>query len=248
MAATVVLVPERLSVAPGTEGRVTVRVRNSGTVVDEFTLTVVGDAAGWSTVEPASLNLFPGAQGEAQLIVRPPRTSTVPAGPTPIAVMVRSREDPSFSTVEEGVVDVGAFNELGATLVPQTAESSGTARARVRLLNAGNVPVGVRLGVEDPNEALAASINPNTMQLAPGQGADAGIQLRPRNRFLRGPARPHSYSVVADYGEAQPLRAGGTLVQKPVIGAGWVKVAGLLAALAIGAVILKATTGGSSKP
>ena len=239
MGASVVLTPERVGVTPGSTATASVRVRNDGNLVDVFTVDVVGETSGWTTVEPASLNLYPGAQGTVEVRFQPPRSTAVAAGAKPFGVRVRSQEDPGFSVVEEGLVDVAPFTELGATLVPQTVETSGSAKARVRLANGGNVPAAVTLRVEDPDEALAASVTPATVALAPGQEATAQVSLRARDTFLRGPTRSRPYSVVVDHSGSEPIRVTGTLVQKPVISAGWVKLAtGLLALGVVAALFL----------
>ena len=102
------------------------QVRNDGSVVDVFAVDVVGEAAGWASVDPPSVNLYPGAQGTAEVRFMPPRSTAVTAGSKVFGVRVRSQEDPGFSVVEEGVVDVEPFTELGATVVPPTVESSGS--------------------------------------------------------------------------------------------------------------------------
>ena len=241
MGASVVLSPESVTVTPGSTASATVRIRNEGSVVDVFAVDVVGPTSGWATVEPPSVNLFPGAQGTAEVRFMPPRSTAVTAGSKPFGVRVRSQEDPGFSVVEEGVVDVEPFSELGATLVPQTVETSGSAKSRVRLVNAGNAPTGLSLRVEDPDEALTATVSPASMQLVPGQEATSQVSLRPKERFLRGPTRSRPYTVVVDSGAPEPLRANGTLVQKPVIAAGWVKAAAAVLAVGIAAAIFLVT-------
>ena len=63
MPASVELVNPALSVGPGTSVTATLRIRNTGRIVDEFTLQPVGEFAPWMTVETASLPLFPDASG-----------------------------------------------------------------------------------------------------------------------------------------------------------------------------------------
>ncbi len=79
MGASAVLSPRAVSVQPGTEAVCTVTVRNTGTVVDEFRLSVLGDTAGWAQVEPYVLSLLPGAEGTAEIRFRPPRSSEIGA-------------------------------------------------------------------------------------------------------------------------------------------------------------------------
>ena len=105
MAATATLASKAVTVTPGGEAVTEVRVRNSGTVVDQFTIEVLGDASAWAIVEPAVVPLFPGAEAVARIKFKPPKSSSVPARAIPFAVRVKSREDARASLVEEGVVD-----------------------------------------------------------------------------------------------------------------------------------------------
>ena len=50
MGASVTLVTPAVAVEPGQTISIDIRVRNTGTVVDEFVLDVLGDAAGWAVV------------------------------------------------------------------------------------------------------------------------------------------------------------------------------------------------------
>src|ERR1700724_566520 len=109
------------TVTPGGEAVSEVRIRNSGTVVDQFTLEVLGDASAWAIVEPAVVPLFPGAEAVARIKFKPPKSSSVLAKAIPFAVRVKSREDSRASLVEEGVVEVGPFNDTFAQLIPRTA-------------------------------------------------------------------------------------------------------------------------------
>ena len=124
MGASVTLVTPALAVDPGQEVTAEVRVRNTGSVVDEFTLDVLGDAAGWAATEPPVVSLFPGVEGTAKLVLRPPRLASTTAGVVPYALRARSREDPAGSAVEEGTITVGAFSEPFAELAPRTSRGS----------------------------------------------------------------------------------------------------------------------------
>src|ERR1700686_2728380 len=134
------LASKGLPVLPGGEAVTEVRIRNSGTVVDQFTLEVLGDASAWAIVEPAVVPLFPGAEAVARVRFKPPKSSSVLAKAIPFAVRVKSREDARASLVEEGVVEVGPFNDTSAELIPRTAKGSSHARAQLALENRGNVP------------------------------------------------------------------------------------------------------------
>src|SRR2546421_6648073 len=188
MAATATLASKGVTVTPGGEAVTEVRIRNSGTVVDQFTLEVLGDASAWSMVEPAVIPLFPGAETVARIKFKPPKSSSVPARAIPFAVRVKSREDARASLVEEGVVEVGPFNDTSAELIPRTAKGSSRARAQLALDNRGNVRINARLTAADPDRKLNFTITPPALTPEPGTARFANVPVHPRQRFLTGPA------------------------------------------------------------
>src|SRR5262249_41664671 len=118
MGATTSLASRQLSVTPGGSVDATVQVRNNGTLVDQFSVDVVGDAREWTEVEPRIINLMPGQDGQIRVKFAPPRNSSVPAGFVPFGVRVLSREEPHGSVVEEGAVQVEPFTDLQVELAP----------------------------------------------------------------------------------------------------------------------------------
>src|SRR5512143_1988091 len=94
--------PAVLQVEAGAEVSLVVRVRNRGTIVDQFDIKVVGPTSSWVTVDPPSLRLFPDKEGEARITFRPARAPDPAADTYPFGVAVRAASDTSASTVEEG--------------------------------------------------------------------------------------------------------------------------------------------------
>src|SRR5439155_339182 len=82
----------------------------------------------------------------------------------PFAIRVKSHEDARASLVEEGVVEVGPFNDTFAELIPRTARGSSRARAQLAVDNRGNVRVNARLTAADPDRKLNFTITPPAMQ------------------------------------------------------------------------------------
>ena len=195
MAATATLASKGVTVTPGGEAVTEVRIRNSGTVVDQFTLEVLGDASAWAIVEPAVVPLFPGAEAVARVRFKPPKSSSVLAKAIPFAVRVKSREDARASLVEEGVVEVGPFNDTAAELIPRTAKGSSHARAQLALDNRGNVRINARLTAADPDRKLNFTITPPALTAEPGMVSFASIRINPRTRFLTGPPKLAPYKV-----------------------------------------------------
>jgi hypothetical protein len=217
MAATATLASKAVTVTPGGEATCEVRVRNSGTVVDQFTLEVLGDASAWSIVEPAVIPLFPGAEAVARVKFKPPKSPSVLAKAIPFAVRVRSREDARASLVEEGVVEVGPFNDTFAELIPRTAKGSTRARAQLALDNRGNVRINARLTAADPDRKLNFVITPTALTAEPGTASFAAIRLSPRQRFLTGPPKLSPYKVHVHQDGLPTITVDGSMQQEALI-------------------------------
>jgi hypothetical protein len=216
--AGVVLVPAVVSVVPGGEGSCTVRVRNTGQVVDSYTITVLGAPAAWSTPMPAVLSLFPGAEGEAVVSFRPPRSPELTAGPLDFAVRVVPTEDADGSVVEEGTLTVDAFHDLSARITPRTSETKRAARHTVTVDNRGNAPLTVELAATDPDDQLAFGIQPPTLTIPPGQTGTANIKAAAPRGFARGPDRHRPFQAAVtptgNAGSQPPTLLDATLVQR----------------------------------
>jgi len=238
MAATAALASKAVTVTPGGEAVTEVRVRNSGTVVDQFTLEVLGDASAWAIVEPAVVPLFPGAEAVARIKFKPPKSSSVPARAVPFAIRVKSHEDARASLVEEGVVEVGPFNDTFAELIPRTARGSSRARAQLAVDNRGNVRVNARLTAADPDRKLNFTITPPAITAEAGTAGFATIRLSPRQRFLTGPPQINPYKVLVHQDGLPTITVDGSMQQEGLIPRWLVPALIGLAALVLIAVVL----------
>src|SRR5438874_1254564 len=137
MPAVLTLVTPVVSAAPGGAGAAEVRIRNIGTVVDQFVINLLGEASAWATVDPPFVSLFPGAEETVTVNFRPPRSSSVIAGGIPFGVRVSSKEDPDFSAVEEGSVQISGFAAVTAKLVPRTSQGRSGGEHRLEVTNTG---------------------------------------------------------------------------------------------------------------
>jgi len=204
-----------LSVAPGAEAAVSIRVRNMGTVVDQFSLDVLGDAQSWAEVQPPALSLFPGAEERARIVFRPPRSPHVPAGPMPFGVRVRSRIDPASSRVEEGALRIESFYEAHAEMTPLSSRGTREATHDVLVTNSGNSPFQARLRALDLDQQLDLEIPP-TVVVRAGQSMPVRLTVRPRQELQEGAAQQHQFRVIVEAPGGQPIGLDGTFNQDPV--------------------------------
>ena len=217
MGAVATITPDSLHVQPGGEAACDIRVRNTGQVVDQFSFEALGDAASWATFEPSSVSLFPEAEGVARLVFRPPRGSETPAGPCPVGVRVRSKEDPRHPIVEELNLEVGRLADTFAELLPRTSRGSRRGVHHLAVDNRGNARLNATLSASDPDDQLGFTFDPPSVVADPGAAAFAKVVASPLNRFLRGQPVTHPFQVrVEPEGEA-PLTVEATMLQEPVI-------------------------------
>jgi hypothetical protein len=232
MGAIAVLGTRSLAVAPGAQASAEIRVRNNGTVVDQFTIQVLGDAAAWSTAEPPVISLFPGAEQTARITFKPPRSPSVPAGPMPFGVRVASQEDPAGSVVEEGQLQVGAYGETSAELAPRTSRGRTGATHDLAIDNRGNTVLNASVTGLDPDRTLEYDIKPPALVIDPGSAAFTKVGVKPRSRFWRGQPRTHAFQLQLDGGQA-PVLVGGSMLQEPMLPPWLLKALGLLVAALI---------------
>jgi hypothetical protein len=219
---------------PGAETSCTVRVRNTGMVVDQVLLDILGDAKPWTTVQPAQLNMLPGSDALAQITFRPPRSSAVAAGIVPFAVRAMSSEDPAGSTIEEGVVEVGQFSDLRAVLAPGSARGRRAAKYRLIVANEGNAPSHAAVSVSDPDLLLDFKVKPTTLVAQPGTATYVRLRTMPKKRFLKGPDRPLPFQALLQADDTAPATVNGVMVQEQILPT-W-----LMPAIATAAVVVAA--------
>jgi hypothetical protein len=102
----VTLSQAELSVIVGDRVPAAIEIANPGEVDDEYVVEVHGEAAQWTSVEPAQLALAAGAAATVQLWFQP--VASASPGAVPFEVSVRSRQLPDQTVVLTGAVEVEA--------------------------------------------------------------------------------------------------------------------------------------------
>jgi hypothetical protein len=195
----------RLHVVPGGEASVEVNVRNTGRNVDRVDLHVVGDAQGWTVVEPGTISLLPGAGTVARLTVRPPRDATVPAGQHILELQAHSLIDPAVDAEQRVSVDVAPFDDLRVRMTPPTSRGTTKAFHRVVVENAGNHPVTVSLHGRDRDGAgeVSVALEPAVIELDGGANGAATATVSPARPLDGAAARPRPFVIVAQVGRTE---------------------------------------------
>ncbi|MGW0993291.1 COG1470 family protein [Streptomyces sp. NPDC002523] len=186
-----------VTVEPGGEADLPVQVLNSGNVVEECRFEVVGPCADWATVEPESLSLYPGSTGSATVKLRPPRTSQVAPGETPLGLRVVPTTDGGETVILERSVTVRPFTEITSELVPPASNGAWRGRHKLAVDSRGNTPVTIALSARGATERSRLAFDPAEVEIPPGQAKFATLTVRPAKRLWRGTPITHPFQVAA---------------------------------------------------
>lgn len=217
MAATVSLSAESVALVPGETGGCEISVTNTGSLVDQFSVSLIGLQDDWVTIEPRTLNLMPATSGTVTVTFAPPRSPDLAAGRHRYGVRVGSREDPGASVVEEGVVEVAPFQEIVTELVPARRRARRRAKFRLAVDNLGNSEVAVGITLRDPDDELRLETDQPTIATAPGTATIVKVRAAPHRRFWRGQPKMLPFEVVATPDGAEPITTGGVVEQEQLL-------------------------------
>ncbi|MEY9856362.1 hypothetical protein ABH935_001966 [Catenulispora sp. GAS73] len=210
--------PVTADVEPGGEATVTITVRNTGDIVEEYHLQATGDPGQWAVVEPQTLRLYPGTTGTAQLTFTPPRSSEAQAGPQPYAVKVTPREDRENTFAIEGILRVAEFADLRAELVPATTRGWHRGRVRLAVDNYSNIATSAAVTTTSNNTNLHIDIRTPALRLQPGRAQFSKFAVRPGRLLWFGVKARHQYSItVTPSGLGQPVSLQGTYLQSALL-------------------------------
>ncbi|MFI8106590.1 hypothetical protein [Streptomyces sp. NPDC086023] len=206
-----------VAVEAGGSATCTVRLHNNGRTVDTFTLDVLGDAAEWASVEPETVNVFPGDDAVAVLTFAPPRSSEVPCGTKAFALRVMAQEDTDGSVIEEGTVEVLGFSEVAAELVPRTARGARVARTKLAVDNLGNGPVTVQLTGKDESGAVAFRFKPVQTVVEGGTTVLIPVRMKMKRRFLTGQPKTVPVEIGLTASDGTKLETAGVVIQPAML-------------------------------
>ncbi|MEU6406419.1 hydrolase [Streptomyces sp. NPDC046985] len=227
------LEPASTTVDAGSSTTVRLRVRNTGDVVDEYRFEPVGPLAPWTTVEPATLRLYPGTTGAVELRFAPPRSPDATAGPNPYAVRITPTEHPEAVTVPEGNLTITPFTEVRAELVPPTVKGRFRGRPQLAVDNVGNTRLTASIAGSDNGDQLSYEVRPGSVQIEPGRAAFVKATLRPRRIIWFGAKQQRPFTLSVLRSGVEPLPVQGTYVQRGFLPRWLATFFGVLTGLAV---------------
>jgi hypothetical protein len=248
------LIAEDLRVAGGEEVQCQLQVRNTGKVVDHYTVTVLGLDDAWVEIDPVVVKLSKNVEGSATITIRPPRSSEAAAGRIPFTVQVTSRADTELVETVAASLILAPFSSIRPELIPRTSEGRRVGEHRLRVANAGNDLLLAGLDVRDPDQRLRVAVRPRRLEVPAGRWVEARIEVRPRRPRLLGQPVTYPFQVLIvpevapGNGEVDPTVVEGAMVQRALLPTWVIPVAAGLVTLAAGLAVLAAPDDGPPPP
>lgn len=233
-----VIAPAVLSVDPGGEARAKVTVRNPSELVEQYRLTVLGDAARWSELVPRELSFVPdGINNEqtVEVVFRPPPAPAAPAGQVPFGVRCVSRERPDRCAVVEGDIVVSAVHDLKVDLEPVGAAGRWKGRFRLDLINTGTLPITVRVDAVDEADLLRFAIAPREITVEARETAAVYLAVRPRTAKTVGKPVEHIMTVTYEVPETDKSGELRTNYEQRALIAKWMIISAVVVVLVLAA-------------
>lgn len=222
-----------LEVSPGESVDLVLEVVNTEQVIEGVTARVIGMPASMVRAQPASLALFPEAQGEITLTFTVP--GTFPAGRHPLTVEVCGSTPAARPVHHDVELVVAPRPRMALRAAPSMIRARKRGTFRVETINRGNVPLDVALRARDSDRSLATTITPSALTVAPGEAVISTIVATgPRHLFGSDLDRPLAVEATSsDVEDSISLM----LRQRPLISRGLLTVAILAGILLVWAAI-----------
>lgn len=184
-------------------------VKNGGSLVATFQVSVQGLPPGWMSVSPGMINLNEAQSASMQVNIIPPRTAEALAGVHNFAVIVASPEYRNHYHITNGQINIKPFHEFSlGELSPKEQSISFTKRIgqfTIPIANKGNGAEVFHISVEDnergchfefdkPNEAPQSRALETTIPV--NTSADITARVIPMKRqFIGFSGRTYNYTV-----------------------------------------------------
>ena len=188
----------RLRAEPGGQAQISVKVKNPGHLVEAFRMDVVGLDPSWWQVHPPELNVYPGKEESAVVLLKPPVNAQAPEEALPFGVRAVSALDAQRTVVEEGDLEVGRVLDLQGSIRPVTSRGRWFGRHQRQLSELGQLSRPPAPHGQGPRGGAGLPLEPEQLSVPVGGSASAKLRVRPRKPFIRGAAVRRPFQVVGE--------------------------------------------------
>jgi hypothetical protein len=211
------LEPLSATVEAGGSAGVALRIRNTGDIVEEYHVDVVGEPALWCAIDQSSVRLYPGTTATIQLTFSPPRSPDSAAGPHPFGVRVTPVENYEAVQVPEGNVTITPFVDVRAELLPITVRGWRRGKPRLVVDNYGNTTATAAVNASTSGSQVDFDVRKPSIQVPPGRAHFSVLRLRPLRLLWLGQKVSHPYTTTLQLSGSEPVSTSGTYLQSALL-------------------------------
>ena len=187
------LAQDRLSVEPGQDVELQVEIVNRSERDDRINLRLQGLPDSWYTLPREFTTIPAGGTIPINVVIRPPRRGTTPAGRQRFRVELVSQQFPQAKIAANGSLDLGVFEAFEAALEPRQVRVPATVNVNIR--NVGNTPLDLGVVGDDTHGSIRFRGQRGRVRLEPQQKTAVELELEPRQQPWFGGAETYGYEV-----------------------------------------------------
>lgn len=206
-----------VDVTPGTVAVLQLTVVNLGDTTDTFVLTTAGMAAGWTTINPATLTLFGGTQQVIDIEVFPPLLPSTTAGPTSLSIRIIPQSDPDDVRSAETTLNIAVSFDRRLDVLQPALRGRRSATYEMMLENRGNTQASCRLHLIDSSGRVEAEFDPPAAGVEPGGSTLIRMRVRTKGFQWERRARTIPFRIDADQTGSPTATSNATFVQTPMV-------------------------------
>ncbi len=206
-----------VDVTPGTVAVLQLTVVNLGDTTDTFVLTTAGMAAGWSTINPATLTLFGGTQQIVDIEVFPPLLPSTTAGPTSLSIRIIPQSDPDDVRSADTTLNIASSFDRRLDVLQPALRGRRSGTYEMMLENRGNTQASCRLHLIDPSGRVEAEFDPPAAGVEPGGSTLIRMKVRTKGFQWERRARTIPFRIDADQPGSPTATSSATFVQTPMV-------------------------------
>jgi hypothetical protein len=250
MAVTASFVPDRIDLLPNTPTTMTLRLHNGHGERREIALATSGPLNDHVRLDSAIATIDPGQTVDVSAAVFAPPTVQAGTYIVGIEATVGTASGPASDgessgppTAPEvvnasGTIEIAAHSDYSIALQPVMSRGARGGRHTVRVANTGNLALSLELAPDEAaDERVTVSVEPTSLNVAPGLTADAIVRITPATTYWSGPSKDHVVALQATSEAGRSDALVGAYQQRPKL-PNWVgpAAAGAFTALVLGAI------------
>lgn len=194
---------------------IAVKIINRTEITDHFSLEVDGIPSNWVKIRPTEVKLRSGESGDLKVIVTPPYSVKTRAGKHKYQLTARARTTRTQVAVQNGIINIAAFEKFSAEMHPQTIKHGRD--VRLIFTNEGNGEIEYTVYGRDDADELRFTPNGISKTLDSGEEDVVAIKVEMRRRPWFRKVDPRSFEVeVTSHNSDQAIKRTGNLRVTPV--------------------------------